>query len=107
MTSPPTLRGFSILIVDGLSLSAAELSNRLTALGAKVHVVPNAASALAFALTKRLDVALIGYRPEESSHELRHRLDECGVPYVQCASAAKQEHLDYQRVFSLALAPAA
>lgn len=100
------LQGLSILIVDGLSLSAAELS-RLTALGAKVHVVPHAASAVILALPKRLDIALIGYRTEECSAELRRTLEQRGVPFIQCASAGKQDHLDYQRIFSLALAPAA
>jgi hypothetical protein len=44
MTSPPSLSGHNILIVDGQSLSAADMSNRLVAMGAKVHVVPNAPS---------------------------------------------------------------
>jgi PleD family two-component response regulator len=106
MTSSRSLSGQSILIVDGQSLSAADISNRLVALGAKVHVVPNAASAMAMARAKRLDVALIGYRPEECSGDLKRTLDQYGVPYIMCASAVKQDHLDYQKVFSLALEPA-
>jgi PleD family two-component response regulator len=107
MTNPQSLTGCSVLIVDGRSLSAADMSNRLTALGAKVHVVPNAQCAMAFTRTKRLDIALIGYRPEECSTELKRSLDLHGVPYIMCASATKQDHLDYQKVFSLALEHAA
>jgi hypothetical protein len=107
MTSPPSLSGHNILIVDGQSLSAADMSNRLVAMGAKVHVVPNAKCAIVMARAKRLDVALIGFRPQESSPELKHTLDLYGVPYIVCASASKQDHLNYEKVFSLTLPAAA
>lgn len=107
MTTPPSLSGYSVLIVDARSLSAAEMSNRLVALGAKVHVVSNAASAIAITRAKRLDVALLGFRPQECTAALKRTLDQYGVPYILCASAISQDHLDYQKVFSLALTPAA
>lgn len=54
MTTLP-LSGLSVLIVDGESLSAADISGRLLAQGARVHVVANAARALAVVQAKRLD----------------------------------------------------
>jgi CheY-like chemotaxis protein len=54
----PLLNGYSVLIVDGQSLSAADISARLSNLGAKVHVVANPKSAEAVVCAKRLDVAL-------------------------------------------------
>lgn len=106
MTQPP-LTGLSVLIVDGSSLSAADMFNRLTSLGARVHVVPNAASAMVMTRAKRLDVAMIGYRPEDNSAALKRTLDEYGVPYITCAAADKKDHLDYEKVFSLTLRTAA
>jgi hypothetical protein len=57
------------------------------------------------ARAKRLDVALIGFRPQESSPELKHTLDLYGVPYIVCASASKQDHLNYEKVFSSQAVP--
>lgn len=56
MTNAP-LEGLSILIVDGQSLSAADISSRLSALGARVHVVTTAARAAAVvrAIVSRFD----------------------------------------------------
>lgn len=107
MANAPSLRDCSVLIVDGVSLSAADMSNRLSAMGARVHVVTNTASAMLLARTKRLSVAMIGFRHHEGTAALKRTLDEYGVPYIICAAPRKAEHVDYERVFSLALAPAA
>ena len=45
MANSPSLQDCSVLIVDGVSLSAADMSNRLSALGAK-DVVANTASTM-------------------------------------------------------------
>lgn len=103
----PNLSGLSVLIVDGQSLSAAEMSNRLTSHGARVHVVPNAAAAMLVTRAKRLDIAMIGFRIDGDTGALKRMLDEYGVPYVMCASATRADHVDYDRVFGLPLPSAA
>lgn len=107
MANSPSLQDYSVLIVDGVSLSAADMSNRLSALGAKVHVVANSASAILLARTKRLNVAMIGFKHQEGISALKRALHERGVPCIICAAPRKAEHVDYERVFSLALAPVA
>lgn len=106
-TNSPTLTliGQSILIVDGVNLSAAELSNRLSALGAKVHVAANPVSAIRFAESKRFDVALVGFGSFENNHLLLKALERRGIPHVTCASSSRREYVDYSHVFSLDLAP--
>lgn len=81
MNDPQSLKGSAVLIVDGGSLSAADLSNRFSALGAKVHVMENAASAVALTRAKRLDVALISIEHEPI---LKSALQEQGVPCIVC-----------------------
>lgn len=103
----PSLKGLSVLIVDGHSLSAAEISGRLIALGARVHVVASAAAAILFARAKRLDVAMLGSRAEAGSVSLRRTLDEQGVPYIHCDPQQMNDCRMYDRVFSLALPAAA
>ncbi len=104
MTKQPSLKGYSVLIVDGASLAAADMFGRLSALGAKVHVVANAASAITLIRAKRLDVAMIGY--PESTRALTRALAEWGVPYIVCNSAEKFG-VAYETVISAPLAPAA
>lgn len=103
----PTLHGQTILIVDGVSLSAAELSNRLSALGAKVHVAANAVCAARFAESKRFDMALIGSSCFENNRVLVKALERRGIPYVTCATSSRLKNSDYSRVFSLRLESAA
>jgi PleD family two-component response regulator len=107
MIHTPTLHGQTILVVDGATLAAAELSNRLTWLGAKVHVASDPVSAARYAECKRFDLALVGFSSCEGSSKLMKTLERRGVPYVSCASSSKLEHVDYSHVFSLELQPAA
>ena len=107
MSTPP-LHGYSVLIVDGRSLSAADISTRLTKLGAKVHVVANPTSAQAVVRAKRLNVALIGHHFRDCPRELKRALDEHGVPYITTATSSKADSVpQYDRLFSLALESAA
>ena len=104
----PLLHGYSVLIVDGQSLSAADISTRLSNLGAKVHVVANPKSAEAVVRAKRLDVALIGHHFKDCPRELKRALDEHGVPYITTATSSKAGSVrHYDRLFSLALKSAA
>ena len=98
-----SLHGMSILIVDGQSLAAADISGRLSALGARVHVVPNAARAGTILRAKRIDVAFIGHNAEDAPLSLRKALDQHGVPYVITATASHPHTGQYERIFSLAL----
>jgi CheY-like chemotaxis protein len=98
MTNAP-LEGLSILIVDGQSLSAADISSRLSALGARVHVVTTAARAAAVVRAKRLDVALIGHGSEDAPLSLQKTLDQYGVPYVITATASQSHTGQYERIF--------
>lgn len=103
MTPLQTLVGQTILIVDGVSVAAAELADRLTALGAKVHVVGNAISGERFVSAKKFDVALLGYDGADIGRDLFRALEKRGVPYVQCASTSKVGKIPYDRIFSLPL----
>lgn len=98
-----TLIGQTILIVDGVSVAAAELADRLTTLGAKVHVVANAACGARFVAAKKFDIALIGYDHAELERGLFRELEKRHVPYVLCASTSKFGTIPYERVFSLPL----
>lgn len=93
------LLGCSVLIVDGVSLSAAELSQRLSALGAKVHVIPNAERAAALVRVKRLDIALIGHHVEDMPLALTKVLDEYGVPYIITATNFEHQSIGYEQFF--------
>ncbi len=101
MSNPFT--GLSVLIVDGRSLSAADMSNRLTSLGARVHVVNNTAAAIMMTRAKKLDAAIIGHQTEDNSKALRKALDEYEVPYIRCVSPQGEDHLNYEKIFSLAV----
>jgi PleD family two-component response regulator len=102
------LEGYSVLIVDGRSLSAADISNRLSSLGAKVHVVSNPKCAQAVVRCMRLDVALIGHHYLDCPKELKCTLDERGVPYITTATTSKSRSTrHYDKLFSLALQPTA
>lgn len=103
MTKDPCLDGWSVLIVDGESLSAAELSERLAGLGAKVHVVANVAAAASVVRSKRLNVALLASSSEECTQDLVRSLDLYGVPYIRCARRIK-EAPDYRQFFNLPFA---
>lgn len=81
----PTLHGQTILIVDGITLAAAELFNRLTGLGAKVHVASNSISAARYVESKRFDFALVGF--DTSDRHLMRTLELRGVPHISCASS--------------------
>jgi DNA-binding NtrC family response regulator len=104
---PLTLHGQTILVVDGCTLAAAELSHRLTGLGAKVCVAANAACAARYVEGKRFDLALVGFGTASMNRPLIKALERRGVPYIHCASTTKLEHVDYAHAFSLALQPAA
>lgn len=103
-TSSPALplAGTAILIVDGQSLAAADISERLLTLGARVHVVSGATRAMAVVRAKRLDMALIGPAPEDAPAALKRTLDEYAVPYVITATSRTSEP-NYERIFSLSL----
>ena len=105
---PALHEGDSILIVDGRSLSAADISNRLSALGAKVHVVANPTCAKAVVRSMRLDVALIGHHYHDCPKELKRALEEYGVPFITTATTSKSKSTrHYEKLFSLALQPTA
>lgn len=82
-----SLAGYTVLIVTGDYFSSAELSVRLSALGACVLVVENARRAAAITATTRLDMAFIGFDTGEGRENLRHTLDLHGVPYIVTASS--------------------
>lgn len=103
MTPIQTLIGQTILIVDGVSVAAAELADRLTTLGAKVHVVANAVCGERFVSSKKFDVALVGYDGADLGRDLFRALEKRGVPYVLCASSSRFGKIPYDRVFSLPL----
>ena len=105
---PALLEGYSVLIVDGRSLSAADISTRLSSLGAKVHVVANPKCAQVVVRSTRLNVALIGHHYHDCPKELKCALEECGVPYITTATTSKSKSTrHYEKLFSLALPPTA
>lgn len=93
MNNPASLKGYAVLIVDGGSRSAADLSNRFSALGAKVHVMDNTASALTLTHSKRLDVALISFEREPI---LKRALQAQGVRISYVASRALPHDMQRQ-----------
>ena len=50
---------------------------------------------------------MIGFKHQEGISALKRTLHDRGVPYIICAARRKAEQVDYERVFSLALAPVA
>jgi DNA-binding NtrC family response regulator len=76
----------TVVIVDGYSLSASVLADRIRMLGAKVHVVNSAAAAGMLVRNKKIDVVFIGYRLADGAFGLTKMLDQYGVPYITCGT---------------------
>lgn len=76
------LSGFTVLIVDRSLLWGYDLGAHLLRLGAKVHTVSSFPSALTFARTKKIDVAVVEYSPDPATANLCKALTEFGINYV-------------------------
>jgi DNA-binding response OmpR family regulator len=90
MSGPTCLTGYSILIIEGDSHSAADMSDRLVALGAKVQVASDLSSGEILIRNMRWDMVLVGVNasPEPS----KGTLDRYGLPRIQFATAAATVH---------------
>jgi DNA-binding NtrC family response regulator len=86
MINSLSLSNSTVIIVDGYSLSASVLADRIRLLGANVHVVTSAAAAGTLVRNKKIDVVFVGYRLADGAHGLTKMLDQYGVPYITCAT---------------------
>lgn len=76
------LSGFTVLIIDRSLLWGYDLGAHLLRLGAKVHTVSSFPSALTFARTKKIDVAVVEFSPDPATAGLCKNLAEFGINYV-------------------------
>jgi len=92
MINSLSLSSSTVVIVDGYSLSASVLADRIRMLGAKVHVVTSAAAAGMLIRNKKVDVVFVGYRLADGVHRLTRMLDQYGVPYITCGTPTDEGH---------------
>ena len=93
--TPLTMKYSTVVIVDGKHLAAVHLADRFRSIGAKVHVVHNAAAAAMIVRNKKVDVVFVGYHLKDGAALVR-TLDLHGVPHITCASTRDMPRLARQ-----------